>query len=256
MGEVKQANFRVNQETADAFRRFCEEQGMSQAQGFSHIMQVVEYDRAKTVTPERLVEIEEFEKSLKHIMAAYLTSIEINNGAEARIREQFASALERKDRAISDLQAKAAALQEAKVAAEESAARAAQIATQATKGEETARDQAETAAKLAAEKDNTIATLADKLAIAENKAAGYDELKTTAESAIREIERLKEEHKREVSEIKKDMERKVSDTKKDAALELANAVAAKEKEMQTQIREIDRENAKLQARIEALGGKL
>lgn len=44
MGEIKQTNFRINAETADAFRKFCEEQGMNQAQGFDHIMQIVELD--------------------------------------------------------------------------------------------------------------------------------------------------------------------------------------------------------------------
>ena len=47
MGEIKQTNFRVDQDTADAFRNFCEEHGMSQAQGFDHVMQVVEMDLAK-----------------------------------------------------------------------------------------------------------------------------------------------------------------------------------------------------------------
>ena len=46
MGEVKQTNFRINQETADAFRKFCEDHGMNQAQCFDHIMQVVEMDRS------------------------------------------------------------------------------------------------------------------------------------------------------------------------------------------------------------------
>lgn len=237
MGEIKQTNFRIDQETADAFRRFCEEQGLNQAQGFDHIMQVVEYDRAKTVTPERLVEIEEFEKSLKHIMAAYLKSIEINNNAEARIREQFASALERKDRAISDLQAKVLELQEAKTAAEDAAASAAQAAAQAIKGEKTAKEQAETAKKLATEKDNTIAAIADKLLDAEEKVIGYDELKTAIEKAKKDIDRL---------------EREASDIQKDAALTIEKAVADKEREMQTKIMELVRENGQLQARVEVL----
>ena len=69
MGEVKQTNFRIDQTTADAFRKFCEQNGMSQAQGFDHIMQIVEMDRAKAVAPGRATEIEGFEKSIKDIMA-------------------------------------------------------------------------------------------------------------------------------------------------------------------------------------------
>ena len=79
MGEIKQTNFRIDQDTADIFRKFCEENGMNQAQGFDHIMQIVEMDRAKAVTPERATEIEEFERYVKGIMGAYLTSIEITD---------------------------------------------------------------------------------------------------------------------------------------------------------------------------------
>ena len=42
MGEIKQANFRIDSDTADAFRAFCEQKGMNQAQGFDHVMQVFE----------------------------------------------------------------------------------------------------------------------------------------------------------------------------------------------------------------------
>ena len=97
MGDVKQTNFRIDQDSAAVFRKFCEDNGMSQAQGFDHIMQVVELDRAKTAAPGRAVEIEGFEKSVKDIMAAYLNSLEINTAAEARIREQFATDLDRKE---------------------------------------------------------------------------------------------------------------------------------------------------------------
>ena len=69
MGEVKQTNFRIDQDSAAAFRKFCEDNGMNQAQGFDHVMQVVELDRAKTAAPGRATEIESFEKSVKDIMA-------------------------------------------------------------------------------------------------------------------------------------------------------------------------------------------
>lgn len=45
MGEIKQANFRIDSDTADAFRAFCEQKGMNQAQGFDHVMQVFELNK-------------------------------------------------------------------------------------------------------------------------------------------------------------------------------------------------------------------
>ena len=59
MGEIKQANFRIDSDTADAFRAFCEQKGMNQAQGFDHVMQVFELNQAKSSIPGRSVEIEE-----------------------------------------------------------------------------------------------------------------------------------------------------------------------------------------------------
>ena len=170
MGEVKQTNFRIDQETADAFRKFCEDNGMNQAQGFDHIMQVVEMDHAKTAAPTRITEIEGFEKSVKDIMAAYLYSIEINQNAEGRIREQFASDLGRKDKTIDELRAKADQLQAEKDEAEAASAEAVKAKEQAEK-DAAAAEKVRIAAEKTAEDKQTIAdTLAAKLAEAEKKA--------------------------------------------------------------------------------------
>lgn len=118
MGEIKQTNFRIDQATADAFRKFCEENGMNQAQGFDHVMQVVEMDKAKSAVPGSAKDIEEFELYVKKIMGAYMKSIEDYNNAKETVREQFASALESKDKMIQDLQRKVEALAEEKKLAE------------------------------------------------------------------------------------------------------------------------------------------
>lgn len=328
MGEIRQTNFRIDQDTADAFRRWCEEHNWNQAEGFDNVMRQVELNKAKAATPGRAVEIESFEKSVKDILAAYLNSIEINNNAESRIREQFASSLDSKDKTISDLQEKMATLQEAKTTAEQTSIAAAQSAAQAIKDMEVAKEQSDTATKLAEERSKTIASLADKLAVAEEKAAGFDDLKkseeqkqitieklqsdieinkTTHDKAIedlkkdhqraiddlkkthqaaikdlqtelattkkdheaalkdlqnemdrkvsdkdKEIEALNKDHEATVRELKSEAERKVSDEKKDAALALTQAVSDKEREMTGQIRELEKENAKLLTKIEIL----
>ena len=106
MGEIKQANFRIDSDTADAFRAFCEQKGMNQAQGFDHVMQVFELNQAKSSIPGRSVEIEEFETMVKSITSAYLYSLELNQNAEARAREEFSSELQRKELRLSELQKK------------------------------------------------------------------------------------------------------------------------------------------------------
>ena len=219
MGDIKQTNFRIDQDTADAFRRFCEENGMSQAQGFDHIMQVVELDRAKAATPGRATEIEGFEKSVKDIMAAYLYSIEINNNAEARIREQFSSSLDRKDKTISDLQVKVEELQAAKIFAE--------------------------AAQAEAEK-------AQQLADATGKLDGYDTLR----ASVVELREKLAEMERILADQKKAAETNLRQAQIQAELATERAVMSKEREMNEMLRQTDKENAKLTARIEQMQAQI
>ena len=112
MGEIKQANFRVDTDAAAKFREFCDKNGLNQAQGFDHLMQVMELDKAKAAVPERLTEIEEFERHAKALISAYLTSLELAETTGERIREQFNSDLKSKDDIIKKLQGEIEGLQE------------------------------------------------------------------------------------------------------------------------------------------------
>ena len=239
MGEVKQTNFRIDQETADAFRKFCEENGMSQAQGFDHIMQVVEMDRAKAAVPTRITEIEGFEKSVKDIMAAYLHSIEINQNAEGRIREQFASDLNRKDKTIDDLRAKAEQLQAEKDAAEAAAAEAVKAKDQAEK-DAAAAEKVRIAAEKTAEDKQTIAdTLATKLAEAEKKAEGFDDLKaalSASQDAQKAAEHRIKDVQRDAAEAAKDAAREAERAKDQAVKETADTLQAQISALRDELR--------------------
>lgn len=252
MGEVRQTNFRVDQDTADKFREFCAAAGMNQAQGFDHVMQVLELDRAKEAVPSRATEIEEYEMHVKAIMSAYMNSLEINNNAEDRIKEQFSTALESKDKTIQDLQAQIMRLKDEKDAAEQMATGAAETAAQSMKETAAATERAEYVSQLVAEKDRTIGTLAEKLAAAEAKSEGYDAL----EQEKKESQEQKKDHAVEIKDLQRDMERKLSDARKDAELEVVNKVAEKERELNVKMLQLERENAKLQAKIEILEEKL
>ncbi len=103
MGDIKQTNFRIDTEAADKFRTFCESEGMSQAQGFAHLLQVLELNNAKTVLSNRETEITDFEMHTKALLDAFLHSLEICNNAEERAREEYAIQLDQKDRTISEM---------------------------------------------------------------------------------------------------------------------------------------------------------
>lgn len=252
MGDIKQTNFRIDQDTADAFRRFCEENGMNQAQGFDHIMQVVELDRAKAATPSRATEIEGFEKSVKDIMAAYLYSIEINNNAEARIREQFSSSLDRKDKTISDLQVKAEELQAAKIFAEAAQAEAEKAQATAEEREKNATEQMDAAKKTVADQERINAMLTAQLADATGKLDGYDTLR----ASVVELREKLAEMERILADQKKAAETNLRQAQIQAELATERAVMSKEREMNEMLRQTDKENAKLTARIEQMQAQI
>ena len=104
MGEIKQANFRIDEDSAKAFRKFCDENGMNQAQGFDHLIQVLELEQAKAVIPERLTEIETFEQNIKAVQEGFLKSLEIAKNTEGRVLEQFKGRLDSQNMLIAKLQ--------------------------------------------------------------------------------------------------------------------------------------------------------
>lgn len=104
MGEIKQTNFRINNETANNFRAFCEEQGFNQAQGFDYIMDILALNKAKEEIGGRMIEIEEFERHTKALISSYLSSINLANETEERVYANFKSKLESKDEQILKLQ--------------------------------------------------------------------------------------------------------------------------------------------------------
>lgn len=106
MGEIKQANFRLDEDKANEFREFCEQQGFNHAQGFDYIMGVLALEQAKGIVSNREMEISDFEMHAKALVEAYIRSLEICNTTEVRVREDFQSQLISKDKQIIDYQAK------------------------------------------------------------------------------------------------------------------------------------------------------
>lgn len=184
MGEIKQTNFRIDSEAADRFRQYCDAEGLNQAQGFDHLIEILELDKAKTAVPQMRTDIEAFETAQKAALSAYLHLIEINDSAEARAREQFAGALARQEKTIDDLHRHEADLQEklqtvtdeAAVAAERAAADI-KAANDAKAAAEAARDAAENtrleATNSAAATQKMNAMLQEKIDALQSQLEGY-----------------------------------------------------------------------------------
>ncbi len=251
-GEIRQTNFRIDQRTADLFRKFCDENDFSQAQGFDHLMQVLEMDQAKAIVPGRKTEIEEFEKAIKSINALYLQNIELCEDAEDRAREQFSGQLKSKDQLIADLQTRLEKAEEEKKTAQENQNAAEKSRKMAESRAETAEREREAAEKTAADKEQINGILSEKLAGQEKALAERDDLSVSLDECRRRTVDLE-------SRLK-DSERmiKFSEEQLKIQTELAAEKAAREAEkvMMEKIREADRENARLQATIEQLTSRI
>ena len=255
MSKNKQSNFRINPEDAEVFRQYCESNGWTQAQGFDHIIQILELKKKKTSVAGRAVEIETFEKYVKDILAAYLYSIELSDNAEARVREQFESALIRKDRTIEDLQEKVKQLFEEKEATEASREMINTISVAAEERAKNALEQLENMKKAIADQERINAMLTSQFADATEKLDGYEILKKSESSLKEEVIVLKNriiELERTLSDAKKESENALKNAQTQADLIKERAVMAKEREMHNLVREVDKENAHLTAKIEQL----
>ena len=277
--------------------------GDKQGDVLGRIFMIVEEQRDGEAMKEGGVDVQALDASLANIRTMFLASV---TGKEQIIAEKDGKIAETKalkDKMEKDLRDKLEAAEAEKKAAAEQAEAAAKAAAQAVKDAQAAKEQAETSNRLVAEKDRTIATLADKLSVTEAKIDGYDTLRQkeaeaqeTIKELRREIETAKADHERALAEAGREraeaekeaerelnaekeaskralaaaekdhsaairelhaqMDRKISDAEKDAALAVANAVAAKEREITGLLREAEKENARLQTRIEILEEQL
>lgn len=238
MSELKQANFRINPETADAFRAFCREHGMDQAQGFDHIMQIVELDKAKAANPNRLTEIEEFERLAKSLIAAYLNSLEIASTTEERVQEQFQTNLKSKDDLIIKLQEDLKAKSECLAKVEEEKREAKEIAKRAEIEAVEAKEREAAANKSIKDKENINAMLQSKLAEEESKIADYDELKQLASTLQFELNTTKQAIQDNKKEAELTQFKEISKIKEEAQMKIANiekSIAEEKFEMERQV---------------------
>lgn len=237
MGEIRQTNFRIDIEDAEKFRKFCNAHGMSQAQAFDHIMQVIEMDKAKAAIPERALEIEEFERHAKALITAFLNSIEIAESSEERVMEKFQSLLVSKDEQIMKLQ------EELKIQEERSAeayAAAKEAENKFIAVEKAMKDAVESERKMRnslKDKEEINSMLTSKLKDTEQKILDYPILKEKLDAANEEL---------------KDVKQTMRDNLKDAEIASERAAVEKERALMAIEKEHKEELKHLYEKIEEL----
>lgn len=259
------------------------QEGEKKADTLQRIFRIASQNADGEVLKHSGVDVSALDAAQENIRSMFVTAVTGREQIVENCNMKIAEIRDKKDALETDLRAKITAAEESKVQAEQAANNAAKAAAQAISDAKAARDTAEANAALAAEKDKTILALTDKLTAAEAKADGYDALikaKADADAQIaalqaqlsteqKEHERILNDEKksadRALSDAQKDaetkirelqakMDRAISDAKKDAALAQEKAIveAAKEirEHMQEEIRQADKENAKLQAKLD------
>lgn len=225
MGEIKQTNFRIDEENANKFRKFCEEEGFNQAQGFDHLIQVLEFDKAKMSIPTRVMEMEEFERHTKALLAAFLNSLEIAENTEERVMDRVQTQMENKDQMLfklqEDLKAKEMEIQELKNSAEE-------LQNMFDMVSKNAKDQVNSNDKLTKaleDKEEVISILKEKIKETENKGSEVDLLNAENQELKASLVQLKENFQnleREKERSSSDYEKKILEMELEKEKALAN----------------------------------
>lgn len=277
MSDIKQATFRLSKEATEKFKEYCEENQLTAAQGFDYLMEVLTLDNARTMLRTRETEISNFEQHTKALVSAFLHSLELNENAEARIKEQFATQIESQARTISEYQSEISELkrqlEDAINLAEGFQADYTTLQTNIGEIEEKrSRAEEDLAAikaekeKQLADKDSIITMLSAKLTDAETKAGEYDALKeqinrlqadlSSALQTIRDNEKDAQiDKERAVRAAERTLEaehRKELDRLRSQNTELLQTIAGIEKTTAEQLREVEKENADLREKLAQL----
>lgn len=101
--ELKNRSFRISDETTEKFRQLCGDFA-NQNVALNALISAYEIQQAKAVLTDRQTDVSDYDAHLQALQTAFLHSLEVNENAESRIRQEFQRQLESKDSTISDLQ--------------------------------------------------------------------------------------------------------------------------------------------------------
>ena len=102
--KTKISTLRVNIGDEESFKQYLKDNGYTQAEGFKNLVALMELDNAKEQLSDRAKEIDTFRDTVNKLIGFYINSLEVNQVAEERIREEVKKELSTKDNIISNLQ--------------------------------------------------------------------------------------------------------------------------------------------------------
>lgn len=262
MGEIKQTNFRINSDTADQFRLFCEERGYNQAKGFDYLMEVLQTQHTKEYVPERRIEVEEFEIASRKLLSIYLQSVELAKDTEDRVRADFETAMQKKDNRIAQLESEVELQKQSVKDAEEKVKNAEESKRQAER-ERTQAVLLQNAAEKTAEDKVAMYEMSQKqLMDALEQLKGYPDIKAANDAYEKKIEKMEAEKEEAKKEAKRNEEREVEKARKEKEqriqeLEIyVSKVLGTNDELQKQLEKLEIKNDILQDKIAELKAQI
>lgn len=102
--ETKMQSFRLSTSAVESFRAYCDENGISQAEGFESLLKTAELEKAKTAIPNRKAEIENVQTHANALISAYIQSLDIYASASERAEAAIADKIDKKEKRIADLE--------------------------------------------------------------------------------------------------------------------------------------------------------
>lgn len=250
----------INQGTA--LLEKLQKPGDKKGDTLKHLFEIVEANLDNEQMKQGNVDVEALEASLNNIRSMFVTSVSGKEELKVSYQAKIDNIKNLKDKLEAELTEKIVEAREEKALAETKAEEATKAMEQAFKDLKVAEEKATSAEALTAETRKNNDTLQSELSKAKEQLAGYDDLKKSEVEAKTEVINLRHDLEEKEKEYKdslkaKDMEcnHQIEQIKASAELDKEKALIAKEREMNEKIRELDRENAKLQALIEQLQQK-
>lgn len=230
---LRPKSFRLDDETADKFRKIGETIGANQQETLERLIQAYELQIGKSNLTEKKADMEKFESYIAILNRMYMASLEDNQHITDVVKESFEDALKSKDQTIQELQQQKKAAEETKQQATAEAKKATEEADQLRKALE------ETQKRCEDLKDS----LEDKNQL--NKALKADKDRLEAQVNVLEADQQQMEAiKKELEEAKAAQtaaERKLTSEREQMQFSLDKALLEANRKHQTEIQALKEE---------------
>lgn len=252
MAEVKPRSFRIDEETADKFKKICTDAGLNQQEALAKLIESYELQAGKAVLTEKRDDIEVFERYSSILIQKYMGALQEIQDSRETIRSEFKSQLDSKDALICDLQAQKKAAEEVKQQVTADAKKATDEADQLRKAlEETQKRCNELTAdkETFAERSKDLKADKDRL---EAEVKALKEAQQQLEALRRDLEAAKEAKQAAEQQLKEEQaasQKTLEDLRVKMEVSQERAVLEAEKRLQKeyeeQIRELNQRYAEL-----------